>query len=1153
MNTSTESSVEMDTEGEERMINRESDSSQSSQRLMQTRNGGKRVAEENDTTLSNKQRGKAAANLLFPARIMSTTPKKVETTSSKNKKAKLEAKADEAGQINEDLAREPISGQKSAKLKGNKNFHPDWIPGLNILDIPWPQLQHTIGLGHGRSVVPRSEIPLILKTWIKIYQESAADPYNERKIKKVLLLPLATGLKAGTDSNRGDIRKICKDLQGDWALQVIENFPGRYKPSSKNKRKGPKSLGKTEAQIIAELTSKRVIELAYDGEWGKAFKALTVEKNKSIEPSLSVVDSLKDLHFKKILSTTSQPMDIQNLTLSFIITPEETREVINKMHSRVHSGQDSLSIDLLKQLVRYNSGIQGQVNDADVLIIEITNFLNRTIANPSVPLFISRFIAGAEEIAIGKKDGSIRNIAMVMVFRKIAGKVGLQQNKSDIKDLFDGNQLGCGATNGTDKMFHLANLANVINPTHDLVKNDCTAAFPNISSTAVLKAVEKDIPSMFNMMKALIGVDSNSVYAGCKEGIQDLPIFEGVPQGAPESPVCLGVVKRPVTLAAGKMLSNGWTMDYMDDNNAGGITTELIDMCNYVVEAGAPLGLFLSAKKCEVLLGVKASLEEARYDQQRWVENNNISPEQVRINPANSQGSDAEFYGMITMGAPVGSTAFIQNFMLNLVQELKLKFEKIPTVDNPQVEYALLRICMSSIINHILRLVRPSETVLLVSEVSILQRKCVAAILRLNAITDQTFTVVRLDAGGNLGFIEDIAEPAWVASMIGSLLLARSKLPLLDAIVADIVLSFDDLDSLSLATMMEHEQYPKIIQEFFITAKKLQDADPNISITTLLAMPEAQLNRLKLQNLLGSHMRAKRAEDYKAALFEKGDATGVAVWDSISNKQSFAWVNAEPTSPAMRMTSAQWLTAFRTRVSADLPGIEMGLTCNCGGNPKVDPKGYHFAKCKNMNGLTIASHNGVNQDFASYLKAAGIACSTTFPPPFLDIYSEESGTNNTTGDIMIYGGARGNTLLDTRITNPVTALVERGHYAEAGQAARESELEKNRKYKQPCEAVNIRFIPICFESFGRWGGAVTQLFNDTNSVAADNKKINVSSIINYWERRISMSIVKGVANAMNARIYNLLSGREAQLDESSNPAVLAGQSYTRGSSGMPAS
>jgi hypothetical protein len=54
------------------------------------------------------------------------------------------------------------------------------------------------------------------------------------------------------------------------------------------------------------------------------------------------------------------------------------------------------------------------------------------------------------------------------------------------------------------------------------------------------------------------------------------------------------------------------------------------------------------------------------------------------------------------------------------------------------------------------------------------------------------------------------------------------------------------------------------------------------------------------------------------------------------------------------------------------------------------------------------------------------------------------------------------------------------------------------------------------------------------SAAAEFNKIAASYVKNYWMKRISMAMEKGIANAVDTRIYSLRAGGEALRDESND-------------------
>jgi soluble lytic murein transglycosylase-like protein len=70
------------------------------------------------------------------------------------------------------------------------------------------------------------------------------------------------------------------------------------------------------------------------------------------------------------------------------------------------------------------------------------------------------------------------------------------------------------------------------------------------------------------------------------------------------------------------------------------------------------------------------------------------------------------------------------------------------------------------------------------------------------------------------------------------------------------------------------------------------------------------------------------------------------------------------------------------------------------------------------------------------------------------------------------------------------------------------------------------------ESYGAWGLKLKEFFNNMISAAAEYNTIDNSYVKNYWIKRISMAIQKGIANAVNTRVYSLRAGGEARRDES---------------------
>jgi hypothetical protein len=106
------------------------------------------------------------------------------------------------------------------------------------------------------------------------------------------------------------------------------------------------------------------------------------------------------------------PIVYQKKIPYFVISPEATRENVNRMDNNIHTGKDGFSIDAIKQLIRAHPTRQEIRSPSDINVEEQTTFFNRTIAQPTVSKNFSDYIAGGQMIGIGKKNGKPRAIAM---------------------------------------------------------------------------------------------------------------------------------------------------------------------------------------------------------------------------------------------------------------------------------------------------------------------------------------------------------------------------------------------------------------------------------------------------------------------------------------------------------------------------------------------------------------------------------------------------------------------------------------------------------------------------------------------------------------------------------------------------------------------
>jgi hypothetical protein len=95
--------------------------------------------------------------------------------------------------------------------------------------------------------------------------------------------------------------------------------------------------------------------------------------------------------------------------------------------------------------------------------------------------------------------------------------------------------------------------------------------------------------------------------------------------------------------------------------------------------------------------------------------------------------------------------------------------------------------------NHVLRQIPPSHLEEVVERFSKAQRECLCEILRVPSISEDAWRVVRMNNGGGLQFIEDMPQPAFVASMIAGLQHAAERVVGVDDMITEALDILDDM------------------------------------------------------------------------------------------------------------------------------------------------------------------------------------------------------------------------------------------------------------------------------------------------------------------------------------------------------------------------
>jgi hypothetical protein len=106
------------------------------------------------------------------------------------------------------------------------------------------------------------------------------------------------------------------------------------------------------------------------------------------------------------------------------------------------------------------------------------------------------------------------------------------------------------------------------------------------------------------------------------------------------------------------------------------------------------------------------------------------------------------------------------------------------------------------------------------------------------------------------------------------------------------------------------------------------------------------------------------------------------------------------------------------------------------------------------------------------------------------------------------------------VTNPVSQEVLSSNNVNS-RATEVQERIKERRYKDAAFAAGMSLHGLAIEVYGAWGGDFTKMFNHFISLGSVVTNIPRAILANYWRRRISMCLQRGIANAINTRTNRL--------------------------------
>ena len=356
-------------------------------------------------------------------------------------------------------------------------------------------------------------------------------------------------------------------------------------------------------------------------------------------PANDSIETLEALRMKHPPS----PLIVENL-----VTPEQlgcpplqvsesdVRAAISSFPCGSAGGPDGITAQHLKDLTA--AGVD------DSLIGILTVFVNLLLAG-KIPKSISPILFGGKLIALEKKDGGIRPIAIGYVWRRLSAKCANHYALDSVTSMLSPTQLGVGIKGGAEAAVHATRRYLQEMPKENLVaKLDFRNAFNSLMRNQMLDAIARVAPEIYSV---------NSILSS---GNHEVVSSEGPQQGDPLGPLMFSITIQPIL----DKLNSELVIGYLDDITLGGGVHQVAADIEIVVKDAEAMGLILNANKCELIS----------------FESENIPPITTFDNYQLIKPNDA-----ILLGAPILPGPAVDTSLKSKFDTLKKAIERMQYID----------------------------------------------------------------------------------------------------------------------------------------------------------------------------------------------------------------------------------------------------------------------------------------------------------------------------------------------------------------------------------------------------------------------------------------------------------------------------------------